>query len=251
FIDHRVRATGLDRRRLGGEIWGYDDGDHGIVALCHAAANLVPAFAAPDALAGFATQVLSRRRQCSAILGPDYQVAELWRLVSREWGPARSIRPHQPFLALSSPPLVEPSPYVRRVRPHELDVLHPACVAMFREEVGVSPEIGGGGAAYRARVAQLIAGGMAFAHIEGNEVLFKAEIGAATPSASQVQGVWVNPRYRGQGLGTSGMAAVARTALAEVAPVVTLYVNEHNEAARRVYSRVGFTEHTRFATVLF
>jgi predicted GNAT family acetyltransferase len=33
--------------------------------------------------------------------------------------------------------------------------------------------------------------------------------------------------------------------------VVTLYVNEHNEPARRAYARVGFVERCRFATILF
>ena len=84
-------------------------------------------------------------------------------------------------------------PLVRRVRPDEIDVLLPACVAMFTEEVGVSPEVGDGGALYRARVAEIVGSGRAFARIEDGRVIFKAEIGAATDAACQVQGVWVEP----------------------------------------------------------
>ena len=40
-------------------------------------------------------------------------------------------------------------------------------------------------------------------------------------------------------------------ALAHVAPVVSLYVNEHNEPARRAYARVGFTQTAEFTTVMF
>ena len=47
------------------------------------------------------------------------------------------------------------------------------------------------------------------------------------------------------------MAAVANAVLRGLAPVVSLYVNEHNLAARRAYARVGFVERTRFATILF
>ncbi|MEJ7629087.1 MAG: GNAT family N-acetyltransferase [Nocardioidaceae bacterium] len=250
FVDHRVRATRLDPRWLGGEVWGYDEGA-GVVALCHAAANLIPVAAGPDALRAFATQALAQGRRCSAILGPHDDVQQLWGLLGQGWGPARDIRPRQPFLTLDAEPLVRPDPQVRRVRPDELDVLYPACVAMFTEELGVSPEAGGGARLYRSRVAQLISKGLAFALIEGDEVIFKAEVAAVTPHAGQIQGVWVNPAYRGRGLSAPAVSSVASAVLRDLAPLVSLYVNEHNEAARRAYDRVGFVERTRFATVLF
>lgn len=104
---------------------------------------------------------------------------------------------------------------------------------------------------YRARVAQLISRGHAFVHIDDGEVVFKAELGAVTTAASQLQSVWVDPRHRGRGLAAAGVAAVCAAALEDFAPVVSLYVNEHNEPARRAYDRVGFTETGRFATILF
>jgi uncharacterized protein len=82
-------------------------------------------------------------------------------------------------------------------------------------------------------------------------VLFKAEIGAATSLACQVQGVWVPPEARGRGLAVHGMAAVVTAALAAVAPVVTLYVNDYNAPARAAYSRAGFTQTGTFMSVLF
>ncbi|MDT4993306.1 MAG: uncharacterized protein QOH97_3198, partial [Actinoplanes sp.] len=46
-------------------------------------------------------------------------------------------------------------------------------------------------------------------------------------------------------------AAVVRDALRRVAPTVSLYVNDYNTPARRVYSRCGFQSAGAFATVLF
>ena len=94
-------------------------------------------------------------------------------------------------MAIDQPPAVAPDPLVRPVRPDELDLLLPACVAMFTEEVGVSPLSADGGALYRARVAELIRSGRAFARIEDGRVVFKAEVGAVSDAACQVQGVWV------------------------------------------------------------
>jgi predicted GNAT family acetyltransferase len=82
-------------------------------------------------------------------------------------------------------------------------------------------------------------------------VVFKAEIGAVTPRACQVQGVWVAPPMRGRGLGVSGMAAVVDHALEHIAPAVSLYVNDYNHVARAVYRKVGFEDCGTFMSVLF
>jgi uncharacterized protein len=66
-----------------------------------------------------------------------------------------------------------------------------------------------------------------------------------------VQGVWVDPQLRGKGLGTAGMAAVVNLCLDEIAPVVSLYVNDFNAPALATYARVGFSRVGTFATVLF
>jgi hypothetical protein len=100
-------------------------------------------------------------------------------------------------------------------------------------------------------VAELIRSGRAFARFEDGEVVFKADIGSATPLACQIQGVWVRPDRRGNGLAGSGMAAVVECARRDVAPIVSLYVNDYNIAARAAYRRVGFREVATFATVLF
>jgi predicted GNAT family acetyltransferase len=154
-------------------------------------------------------------------------------------------------MKIDRPPLVAADPAVGPVRKDQIDILYPAAVAMFTEEVGVSPEAAGGRGQYESGVRQLVERELALARIEHGQVVFKAEIGAVTPSACQVQGVWVNPKFRGRGLAAPGMAAVVDYALRHVAPVVTLYVNEHNQSARRAYQRVGFCEVARFNTVLF
>jgi predicted GNAT family acetyltransferase len=250
FVAARVEAVGLDPWRLGAEMWAY--GDRGrIEALCYSGANLVPVQANGEAVRAFAERARRQGRRCSSIVGPAEPVLHLWRLLRPHWGPARDVREVQPLMAIDQPPLVEPDPEVRLVAPDEIDVLMPACVEMFTEEVGVSPLLGDGGALYRARVEELIATGRAFARIDDDFVVFKAEVGAATPAACQVQGVWVHPSLRGHGVGAAGMAAVVRGAQQSISPVVSLYVNDFNIAARRSYERVGFREVGTFASVLF
>lgn len=250
FVSARVESAGLDPWRLGAEVWGYVSGGR-VVALCYAGANLVPVSAGPEACRGFADKARRQGRRCSSIVGLADQVGTLWSLLEATWGPPRDVRANQPLMAISDPPLIAPDPLVRRVRPDELEILYPACVAMFTEEVGVSPANGDGGSLYRARVGELIGQGRAFARIEDGRVVFKAEIGAATAYACQIQGVWVEPALRGRGYSNGGMAAVVAHAQADVAPVVSLYVNDYNIAARASYTRVGFAEVGSFMSVLF
>jgi predicted GNAT family acetyltransferase len=252
-IAGRVEAAGTAAAALGAPLWGLGSG-RSLDAVCLAGANLIP-FALPGAEQAAATAFADRARRagrrCSTIVGPAASVDPLWELLAPTWGPARDHRPRQPLLAIEGPPAIAPEPRVRPVRPAEIDVLLPAAVAMFTEEVGVSPLRVDGGAGYRARVADLVRAGQSLAWIERGEVLFKAEIGAVSRSVCQVQGVWVAPAHRGRGIGTAGMAAVVEYARTAIAPVVSLYVNDFNGPARAAYARVGFREVGRFASVLF
>ena len=250
FADYRARLTQLDPRWLGGEVWGYEV-DGRLVSVCHSAANLVPVQATPDALAAFAERAVSQPRRCATIVGPSESVRPLWRLLEPHWAPARRFRWDQPHLQISKAPAVAPDPLVRRTEGVDVPTLYPACVAMYTEEVGVSPEVGGSADLYRARVAQLVAKGWSFARIESGRVVFKAEVAATSSYACQIQGVYVDPARRGEGHAAAGIAAVVTYALRDIAPVVSLYVNEHNVPARRAYERAGFTQSAVFSTVMF
>ena len=60
-------------------------------------------------------------------------------------------------------------------------------VAMYTEEVGVSPVADGGAAAYRERVRDLVAGGRAYAKFVAGQVVFKAELAVITRHTAQHQ----------------------------------------------------------------
>jgi GNAT superfamily N-acetyltransferase len=250
FADHRARTTSLDPRWLGGEVWGrWVGGD--LTAACHVGANLVPINATPDDARAFGERALARGRTVSTIVGLAEPVRALWDTVAASWGRPREQRWVQPHLVIDHDPRVAADPQVRRSTRADFDALYPACVAMYTEEVGVSPEAGGGGDLYRARVLQLISRGWSFVRIEEGRVVFKAEVACASPYAAQIQGVYVVPDRRGEGLATRGMAAVVETVRREIARSVSLYVNDWNAPARVAYERVGFRQTATFATVMF
>lgn len=250
FVASRVLASALDSWRLGGELWGWSE-DGELTSLLYLGANLVPVESTPEARRAFADRCRRIGRRCSSIVGPVAEVEPLWALLRDSWGPARDVRAHQPLMVVEGPSPVPADPGVRRVRDDEIDLLLPACIAMFTEEVGVSPLLGGAASAYRARVAELVRQGRAYARIDDGRIVFKAEIGAVGDGVCQVQGVWVDPQFRGLGLSVTGMAAVVEHARRDHAPVVSLYVNDYNTVARKAYARAGFHEVGEFTTVLF
>jgi predicted GNAT family acetyltransferase len=254
MVASRVEAAGLDPWRLGGEVWACDHRSvrgSKVDALCFSGPNLIPLSGNASALRSFAERARRRGRLCSSLVGPAEQVLGLWEELESDWGPAREVRGDQPLLAMGRTPDVEVDPLVRPVRPDEIDRYLPAAIAMFKEEVGIDPCSEDGGASYRARVAELIAGGRAFARFEGRDVVFKAEIGALSSEVGQIQGVWVHPDRRGNGFGTRGTAAVADRLVRGLGRTASLYVNSFNHAAKAAYRRVGFEQVGQYATVLF
>jgi hypothetical protein len=244
--------------RTGSELWGYvEDGE--LLAVVLVGANLIPVAPGLDArlrsraLAALAELAARRPRLYSSLVGPAELVLDLWRAMSDGRTAARDVRHDQPSMAIDRQPLVGVDPWVRRSRPEELDLVLPACVQMFTEEVGYSP-ISGGGSAYAARVRGLIAAGRSLVRIEADRgsprVVFKAELAAVGLGVAQVQGVWVAPDRRGSGLSEPGMAAVVEAAQRSVAPIVSLYANAYNTRAIAAYRAVGFRQVGTYATVL-
>lgn len=249
-IAERVAAHGLNWWRSDGRIFGYGTGRR-VESLIWSGAHLVPVCATPAATAAFADMLGAEPRICSSIIGRSEAVLDLWDRLGGHWGRAREVRPVQPLLVADRDPVIAPDPEVRLVRPGEVDQLFPAAVAMYTEEVGVSPLLDDGGRGYRRRMAELVKGKRAYARFVGDRVIFKAELAIVTRRTTQVQGVWVDPEYRGRGIAAPAMAAVVRDALRRIAPTVSLYVNDYNTPARRVYARCGFVSAGSFATVLF
>src|SRR3954452_13298853 len=136
FVHSRVEAAGLQPWRLGAEMWGHVvDGQ--LLGLCYAGANLVPVSGDDAALRSFADRARRQGRRCSSIVGPARLVEPLWRVLEAGWGGARDVRPGQPLMVAHRTPEIEPVPAVRRVRQEEPDVLLPASISMFTEEVGI------------------------------------------------------------------------------------------------------------------
>jgi uncharacterized protein len=233
----------------GARILGYYDGG-ALVGACWAGVNVVPVGLDAARGAQLGTFLANANRHVSSIFGPAEGVLGIWSTLQHSSAEPFDVRPDQPLMELRGSPAVEADRSLRFSTAEDLDALVPACVAMFEEEVGYSP-LSGGGQHYRQRVKSLIERGHSvLARDDGGEVIFKAELGNVSAAAVQIQGVWMNPAYRGLGRAAAYMAAVVELSR-RYAPVASLYVNDYNHRALAAYRRVGFEQVGTFATVLF
>jgi predicted GNAT family acetyltransferase len=251
MVAERVELVGSEPVRLGGELWGYYERGE-LTAACWSGANLVPIGARkPGALDAFASRARRTGSLYASLYGEAEGVLGIWeRLQGFGWR-AREVRERQPSYRMTTPPSLPGDPLVVRATPDDLMAVLPASVAMFTEEVGYSPMAGDGGTSYRRRVAELLRQGRTFVRrAPTGEVVFKADLGSVSSQVAQVLGVWVDPRWRGQGLAAPAMSAVVTAALQD-APIVSLYVNDFNTRALAAYRRTGFERSGTFATILF
>lgn len=227
--------------------------DGALESLCWASANVVPVATTEVSRPFFVERLRRWRSHCASLLGPRDEVTGLWTELAPTWGTARDERWSQPLLATRTPPSRLGVPLDERVRParmSELDLVLPAAVDMFTNEIGYRPYIGNGGG-YRSALAGLIQRGHTYVVVDDGEVIFKTDVGSVALGCAQLQGVWLTPRLRGQGLSVSMLATVVERVMADIAPLVSLYVNDYNLAARAAYARIGMTQVGEFSTILF
>jgi len=249
----------------GGELWSWPT-TTAPLAIAWAGVNLIPVVPgqlAPSeqhqAIAYFAQKAKQWGQRCSSITGLAEPVQQLWQVLRLGWPDPHEVRYRQPLFVLDTPisPLAYsvPDEVLGRIklgitRPDQLELLWPASIAMFTEEVGYSPLRFGQGA-YQAHLKALIASRRSYCGIDNGRVIFKADIGAAAGGVAQLQGVWIAPDYRGQGLAKAALQQVISDIQTRVAPNVSLYVNLHNSRAIHLYQSLGFRQIGQFATVLF
>src|SRR5215211_4549920 len=129
------------------------------------------------------------------------------------------------------------------------DLLIPACAEAHREELGLNP-LDRDPESFRWRTRMQIEDGRSWLWSEDGLILFKAEASAWTPSAVQLQQVWVDPRMRGRGYAQRGMRDLCRLLLERV-PTVCLFVRAENAPAIRVYENVGMRQTISYRSLVF
>jgi predicted GNAT family acetyltransferase len=182
------------------------------------------------------------------IIGEEHAVGELWEAAAFRMPRPRDDRPGQPVYELDT----LPEPGETGLRPAtlgDLDLLVPACAAAHREEIGIDP-LQRDADGFRWRTRAQIEEGRSWLWVEDGVIHFKAEASAWTPSAVQLQQVWVDPSARRQGYAQRALSDLCRLLLRHV-PSVCLFVRPENEPALALYDSIGMRRTISYRSLIF
>lgn len=239
----RVFLEDVARRESGRFVGLESIEDGGLRALCHLGTNVVPSGTGCAAFAEVAARAAPRM-----LIGEQGAVSALWDEARRRFAKPREDRLGQPVYVSTTLP--EPGGTgLRAATRADLDVLVPACAKAHFEELGVDPlRRDPNGFRWRTRVQ--IEEGRSWIWLEDGAIRFKAEASAWTPSAVQLQQVWVDPPVRRRGYAERALRDLIRLLLAEV-PAVCLFVRAENTPAIALYEAVGMKHVLDYRSVLF
>jgi len=182
------------------------------------------------------------------VIGDESAVDELWEAIRDRMPEPRDDRRGQPVYAIDDAP--EPGGTgLRPARLEDFALLLPACAAAHEEEIGINP-LAGDPEGFRWRTRSQIEEGRSWLWVEDGVILFKAEASAWTPSAVQIQQVWVDPAVRRRANAQRGMRDLCRLLLERV-PTVCLFVRPENAPAIRVYDGIGMHRVRFYRSLIF
>lgn len=248
FLTSRLGEFGMDRRRLG-RLLAHLDADGEIDGLCFDGGTIFVTSSAPDALPGF-VQELGSFRRATSLLGPTFASMGLFLGLSERfgemWSSCSNVRARQPLMLLDEPCAVEGDPRVQVLSEEDYESYLHASVEMYTGEIGSSPFKYGPG--YESFVLQRLRQRDAYGIVEEGQVIFKADLGPRHLDQVQLQGVWVDPERRGQGIAVPALASMMRDVQRRF-PRISLYVNDFNTPAIRTYEKLGFRTVGSLSTV--
>jgi uncharacterized protein len=236
----RVFLEDVARRSLGRFVGLVEGGE--LVGLCHVGVNAVPSGRGCGA---FAREVA--RASPRMLIGEAGAVDELWEEARPHLSEPREDRPGQPVFVIREPP-DSGGTGLRDATVDDVALLLPACAAAHEEELGVNP-LRRDAEGFRWRTRAQIEEGRSWIWAEDGVIFFKAEASAWTPSAVQLQQVWVDPEVRRKGHATRALRDLCRELLERV-PAVCLFVRAENVPAIRLYEAVGMEHVLDYRSVL-
>lgn len=199
-----------------------------------------------EALAGFA-HLAQTFKQTHMLLGEMECVEHFWQRYATG-GQTPRLMCRELLLELRFPFIVQkPVRGLRQATLADLGLVMPVQAEMAEAESGVNP-LRRDPKGFRLRCARRIEQGRVWVLIENQELIFKAETISETHEAAYLEGIYVSPHHRGQGLGSRCLSQVSRNLLART-KALTLLINEQNLKALAFYQRAGFKVRAQYDTI--
>jgi ribosomal protein S18 acetylase RimI-like enzyme len=250
FLRGLIIRAGLDLGRQHGRFMAYR-GPHGeLGGVVLLSSLVVPYVTAPEAPAAMAELLRRSPYPIRNLVGRRKTVEAIWAATG-PWRPQpRLVRSSQPVYCVGRDSHRHfPAPELRLAQLEDLDLLVRAGAAMMIEEVEEDP-LQTRPDQYRSFVRDRILRGEEFIWTDSEGLRFKCSVSSRTPEAAQIEGVFTPAPRRQQGYARLGLSETCHRLLAQV-PSLTLYVNDFNVPAIRLYERLGFKRIGEYQSLFF
>lgn len=246
YISGLIKDNGLVSERNRGTFYGYRNANgnlEGVALIGHA---VLMEAGTDNALHGFAELAQS----CSdthIIMCEEERLSKFWKYYAT--GEKQMRRACRELLFELRWPTDAPtkSCRLRLATAEDLPLVAPVHAQMALEESGVDP-LEADPEGFIERYRERIERGRTWILTDGNRLISKAEVVAETLESTYIEGVWVNPEARGQGVGQSCMSQLARMLLWRTRSLC-LFVNDENEEAQAFYRQAGYHVRTVYDTM--
>jgi uncharacterized protein len=202
----------------------------------------------PRALRAFA-RAAQTRPNLHLVLGESGPVAEFWHHYRAAGQPMRLACRELLFQLDRGERAgeVEPVGGLRLATQADLALILPAQARLVEDESGIDPRLSDP-EGFRRRCERRIDCGRTWVLTAGGRLVFKAEVLAEAAGVAYLEGVYVAPEERGQGVGLRCLSRLTAEMLRRVNSVCLL-VNERNHAAHAFYRKAGFRFDCHYDTI--
>ena len=180
------------------------------------------------------------------IMGEQQAIQTFWNYYC-EGGQRPRLFCRELLFELTLPVQLSPLPNLRRATLEDLSLVAPVHAALACEQSGVNPmDIDPDG--FRMRCRRRIEQGRVWVWVESGRLIFKADVISDTPDVNYLEGVYVDPADRSNGIGSRCVAQMSQALLGGT-KAISVLVNEKYCAARSLFQKVGFVARAQYDTV--
>lgn len=226
---------GVQNAALRGRFYGYfEDGRLANVALL---GHHILIYRLRPGLQQFADLVLQNGISGHLVLGPKAQVNTFTSHLQRG-GRGVRLRSPQLWYVCRRPQFAAEALQLTLATAEQLDEIAEVQAQLVYEQHRVDPRLKDP-LGFRERVSERIRRQRTWVRTHQGKLIFKAEMVCESPAAVYIESIWTHPDYRGKGVATRCVSDMVNRFLFRK-KAVCLVVEPEEEAARRVYERVGF-----------
>jgi hypothetical protein len=180
------------------------------------------------------------------IRGEQESIKTFWKYFDGIGTNPRSMSCEHLFVMREPPAQVEDV----NLRPADMNDLEKVVAvnsSMALEEGGSSP-LQRDPSGFRKRTARRIEQGRVWVLMEGNRLIFKADVVSTTPDVTYLEGIYVHPEERRKGHARRCLTKMASALMTETKSLC-LTVNDLNKHAAALYEKVGYKFHCNYETI--